>query len=124
MPGADPVAADGIRALWDPELPFARFAGLLARALDKRAGGDFAAAGGAAKVAAIDAAGAAGGITGQVVQAGIFIAQVAVLSGVYDDAHGCPLIDFHGTSEPIDLAAQSYRAEELAVVYAASSEPP
>ena len=124
VPGADPVAADGIRALWDPELPFVRYAGLLARALDRLAGGDFVAADEATRVAAIDAAGADGGITAQITQAGIFIAQVAVLSGAYDDAHGCPLIDFHGTSEPIDPAAQSYRPDELAVTYAAPSEPP
>ena len=53
VPGADPVAADGIRALWDPELPFVRYAGLLARALDRRAGGDFVAADEASRVAAI-----------------------------------------------------------------------
>ncbi len=50
--------------------------------------------------------------TRRLYEGAIFLAQISCYAGIYDDAGGCELIDFQGTSGILPLAEQTYPAPE------------
>lgn len=57
------------------------------------------------------------GTTQKLYRGAIFLAQLSFYAGIYDDAAGCPLIDFHGrfTPVPTNQLTHPYAADYLAM---------
>jgi hypothetical protein len=95
LPDLGRPGEDLARVLSDPTLPFAKFAPMLAKRLDHRAGGDFAALDRDARVALIRAAIDAGGPLRPLYEGAVFLVGVAFYGGIYEPG-GCPDIDYPG----------------------------
>lgn len=100
IPGADPGDPNLIRIFSDGYYPFAAYGGFFAADLDTRsavlAGSRFADITPAQRTAVIEEGLADDDTTARLYRGAVLLAQVAIYGGVYDDARGCPLIDFHG----------------------------
>lgn len=113
IPGFDPGATDPrpARALLDRRYPFASYAAFFASDLSLRAEGrygtpDFAALALEQRTAIIEDGLAAGGTTRKLYRGAIYLTQVSIYAGIYDDDSGCALIGFSGRyrGEPISYA--------------------
>jgi hypothetical protein len=100
IPGVDP-RSDPARALLDRRYPFAAYAAFFASDLSRRAERrygtpDFAALALEQRTAIVEDGLAAGGTTGKLYRGAIYLTQVSIYAGIYDDDSGCALIDFPG----------------------------
>jgi hypothetical protein len=96
-----PGATDSARALLDRRYPFAAYAAFFASDLSRRAerrygAPDFAALGLAQRTAVIEDGLAADATTRKLYRGAIYLTQLAIYAGIYDDDSGCALIDFQG----------------------------
>ena len=99
VPGVEP--RDPARVLRDHRFPFAPYASFFASDLAQRARRRFA---GAAferlpatdRVTVVQDGLRADGTTRKLYRGAIYLTQIALYSGIYDDDAGCALIDFHG----------------------------
>ena len=113
VPGCDPDHAGAIRALGDPRLPFARYRSLLASDLCKRAGElcgsrHFEQLPRLERTKVIADGLSADRLTQKLYTGAVFLTQVALLAGIYDDQAGAPLMNFDGAYQFRGLAAVSY----------------
>ena len=115
IPGL-PWDARAFRALKDETLPFHRFAGFLAADLDQRArrafDQDFVSLAPPRRTEVVAQGLGRGGTTGQLYAGAVFLTQLACYAGIYDEAGGCPLIEFHGASGFRGLEATTFRNPE------------
>lgn len=99
IPGFDPGNTNPARALLDHRYPFAAYAPFFASDLSRRADELFAAAFDALtleqRTAVIRAGLDADGTTRKLYRGAIYLTQVAIYAGIYDDT-GCALIGFPG----------------------------
>lgn len=113
VPSASPEDPNLTRAYFDPALPLARYGGFLAYDLCQRANR----AGGVRTFDRLDAAQrravvadalAAGGTTGRLYRGAVYLTQIALYAGIYDDARGDPAIAFPGRYRLRALSETSY----------------
>ncbi len=66
-----------------------------------------------------------GGVTTQLYSGAILLTQITCYAGIYDDAKGCPLIDFPGRYRPMPLSETSHPQPErfLAVAITRDGNP-
>ncbi len=110
IPTGDPTLT---RVYYDQFYPLAKYRGFLAADLCARAGRG---SGGARfetlppeqRVAVIEEGLKADGTTARLYAGAVFLTQIACLSGIYDDEHGCSLIDFEGRYRPRSLSELTY----------------
>ncbi len=117
VPGCDLDQACATRALGDPELPFAEYRSLLASDLCHRAGERcghryFEQLPRAERTRVIADGLSADRLTQKLYTGAIFLTQVALLAGIYDDEAGAPLMHFDGAYQFQGLAAVSYPGPE------------
>lgn len=122
VPGLDDTSRQAARVLADPELPFAPYGRELVLRLCDRGlrlwdEPRFDRLDEAQRVGVVEALLAAGGISGKLVSAGILVVQTAALAGIYDDAHGCPLIGFEATRRPLEPTLGAWPPEVLALAW-------
>jgi hypothetical protein len=100
IPGFEPGNTNPARALLDHRYPFAAYAAFFASDLSRRADDRFAAPFDALtleqRTAVIRAGLDADGTTRKLYRGAIYLTQVAIYAGIYDDAAGCALIGFPG----------------------------
>jgi len=116
VPGLDARAMDSphlSRPFVDPDLPFHPFhldlaTNLCERSLDVAGDWAFYRLEPGERRSVVRAGLEAGGLTTKLYEAAIFIAQVSVYAGIYDDDGGCALIGFEGASQRLDWAEMSY----------------
>jgi hypothetical protein len=100
VPGIDPDTPHLTRVYDDPAYPFARCRNFFVADLDRRArrlhAAPFARLEPGTRHAVVADGLAASGITRRVYDGAVFLTQVALYAGIYDDAAGCALIDFPG----------------------------
>jgi hypothetical protein len=100
IPGAPPDDPNLARVFVDTDLPFADHAAFFAADLCRRSealfGVRFHRLGRSRRVAVVQAALRSDGTTRRLYEGGIFLAQIAIYAGIYDDLAGCPLIEFEG----------------------------
>ncbi len=100
IPGIDPTHPDVPRALLDRRYPFARYAGFFASDLSQRAerlfGSEFDGLTVAQRTAVIEDGLASDSTTRQLYRGAIYLTQVSIYAGIYDDDTGCRLIDYCG----------------------------
>ena len=113
VPGCDPDHAGAIRALGDPQLPFARYRSFLASDLCPRAGelcGQryFEQLPRSERARVIADGLSADRLTRKLYTGAVFLTQVSLLAGIYDDQAGAPLINFDGGYQFRGLSAVSY----------------
>ena len=100
-PGQTPVAAC-IRMMLDPWYGFAAYAGYftseLNRVAQRRYGRSFPGLRPEEQHAIVAAGLAGGGVTARLYTGAVFLAQVASLAGVHDDAAGSPVLQFPGAT--------------------------
>ena len=100
IPGVPLDAPDLARAFDDPALPFADHAAFFAADLCRRAeagwGCRFHELGQARRVAVVQQGLRSDRTSRRLYEGAIFLAQVSVFAGIYDDTRGCPLIEFEG----------------------------
>jgi hypothetical protein len=111
VPGLDPALPDRTRVYRDPSYPLARYrdyfvADLNRRAGERTAGRAFAALAAAERAHVVSAGLAAGGVTGDLYAGAVFLTQIALYAGIYDDEAGCALIDYPGGGRPLSAAEQ------------------
>lgn len=118
LPGADPRAPDLTRAFFDPAYPFAPRASYFAADLCRRSSRAFGRSafdgldpGRRSQI--IDGALHDDATTRRLYNGAIFLAQVAVYAGIYDDSRGCDLIEFHGSRGLLGPHDQRYPHPEL-----------
>ncbi len=117
VPGCDPDHAAAIRALGDPQLPFAKYRSLLASDLCKRAGERcghryFERLPRSERTRVIADGLSADRLTQKLYTGAVFLTQVALLAGIYDDEAGAPLMHFDGAYQFQGLAAVTYPSPE------------
>jgi hypothetical protein len=117
VPGADPHAPDLVRAFFDPAYPFAPHAPFFAADLCRRSRtnfgrSDFDALDRAQRTHIIVSALNGDGTTRKLYGGAIFLTQVAVYAGIYDDTLGCDLIEFRGSRGLLLLDDQTYPQPE------------
>lgn len=113
VPGAGANAAFGPRALADRAYPFAPyrayFAADLCRRADRvRAGSRFHALSASERRRVVRDGLGADAITRQLYEGAIFLVQIAVYAGIYDDEAGCDLIGFEGANDGLDADEATY----------------
>jgi hypothetical protein len=103
IPGFDPPrgTADPVRALLDRRYPFAKYAGFFASDLSRRAERRFGSAAFASltleqRTAVVMEGLEADGTTRKLYRGAIYLTQVSIYAGIYDDEAGCSLIEFRG----------------------------
>src|SRR3954470_8523647 len=100
IPGFDPGHTDPARALLDHRYPFAAYAEFFASDLSRRAGVLFATPFEQLtleqRTAVILAGLDADGTTRKLYRGAIYLTQVALYAGIYDDEAGCALIGYPG----------------------------
>ena len=100
IPGFDPGDTNPARALLDHRYPFAAYAPFFASDLSRRADERFAAPFDALtleqRTAVIRAGLGADDTTRKLYRGAIYLTQLAIYAGIYDDDAGCPLIEFRG----------------------------
>jgi hypothetical protein len=100
VPGFDPGETNPARALLDRRYPFAAYAPFFASDLSRRAQDRFGTAFDALtleqRTAVILAGLHADGTTRKLYRGAIYLTQVSIYAGIYDDAAGCALIGFPG----------------------------
>jgi hypothetical protein len=100
VPGIAPDHPHLTRVYGDRAYPFARARDFFVADLDRRArrleGAVFARLGPEERRAVVADGLAARGITRKVYDGAVFLTQVALYAGIYNDAAGCALIDFPG----------------------------
>lgn len=113
VPSASPTDPNLIRAYTDARFPLAKYGAFFASDLCRRA----QRAGGchtfdqldlATRRRVIAEAAADHGATGRLYRGAIYLTQIALYSGFYDDAHGVPAIGFDGPCRSANVAATSY----------------
>jgi len=104
IPGITADNPDLVRAFGDRRFAFARYRGYFASDLCRRArkrhGGSFQDLELDARTDVIRSALAADGTTRRLYTGAIFLAQVSVYGGIYDDDRGVPFIDYDGRFRP------------------------
>lgn len=113
VPGCESERPEAIRALADPQFPFAPYRGFFASDLCSRAVsvcGDrrFNLLPAEERTRVVARGLEAGGLTTRLYTAAVFLTQIAVLAGIYDDLRGAPLLKFEGAYRFRGLAAISY----------------
>lgn len=113
IPEADAGDPNLARAFGDLELPFAAYRGFFVSDLCSRSEartGDaaFERLSQSKRTAVVRDGLAADGTTQRLYTGAILIAQASYYAGIYDDAGGCPLIDFDGTYLFRGIAAITY----------------
>ena len=113
VPGCEPDHANAIRALGDPQFPLVKYRAMLASDLCDRAGTlcghrYFEQLPRPERARIIADGLAADSLTRRLYTGAIFLTQLALLSGIYDDQAGAPLIEFDGSYQFRGLAAVSY----------------
>jgi hypothetical protein len=124
IPGFDPENANPARALLDSRYPFAKYAPFFAADLSRRAaqrfaGSSFASLDLAQRTAVIIEGLEGDATTRKLYRGAIFLTQVAIYAGIYDDDAGCSLIDFPGRyrggevsyTDPDSFLPQSHTAQ-------------
>ena len=100
VPGLDPATPHLSRVYGDRAYPFARCREFFVADLDRRArrlhGARFARLALPARHAVVADGLAARGITRRVYDGAVFLTQIALYAGIYDDQAGCALIGFPG----------------------------
>ena len=101
IPGAPADSRDLVRAYFDRDYPFARYAAFFASDLCRRASERFGhdrfwEFDGRQRTQVISDGLVADGTTRKLYGGAVFLAQVSFYGGIYDDDTGCPLIDFPG----------------------------
>ena len=111
IPGFDPGAADPARALLDPRYPFAAYAAFFASDLSRRSKRRYGTPSLDSltleqRTLVIEDGLAADGTTRKLYRGAVYLTQVAIYAGIYDDDSGCALIDFQGRyrGDPISYA--------------------
>jgi hypothetical protein len=113
IPEADADDPNLVRAFGDQDLPFAQYRGFFVSDLCQRAA---ARTGEAAferlsqseRSAVVRDGLEADGTTQRLYRGAVLIAQASYYANIYDDARGCPLIDFDGSYRFRGLAAITY----------------
>lgn len=113
IPEADARDPNLVRAFSDADLRFAPYRGFFVSDLCRRSAartGDaaFDRLSQADRVAVVQEGLAADATTARLYSGAILVAQASYYAGIYDDAHGCPLIDFEGAYRFRGLAALTY----------------
>lgn len=101
IPGSDAGTPDAARALLDRRYPFARYAGFFASDLSQRSqklhgSPAFDRLTVEQRTAVIASGLAADPTTRKLYRGAIYLVQVSIYAGIYDDDAGCRLIDFRG----------------------------
>ena len=101
VPGIRLDAPDLARAFFDEDYPFAKYAAFFAAHLCRRGDelfgvGRFDALDRERRTAVVRAGLRGDAAARKLYEGAIFLAQVSVYAGIYDDERGCPLIDFPG----------------------------
>lgn len=101
IPGAPADSRDLVRAYFDRDYPFARYAAFFAsdlcdRACERFGHGRFWELEVGQRTQVVRDGLAADETTRKLYGGAIFLAQVSFYAGIYDDDSGCPLIDFPG----------------------------
>jgi len=116
VPGVDPAAPDLARVYRDPSYPLARFRSFLVADLDRRAGRlvgrPFALLAPRNRHAVVLSGVRAHGVTGRLYTGAVYLTQVALYAGIYDDAAGSPLIDFPGAGHLVSDEERTWPATE------------
>src|SRR5262245_119241 len=101
VPGIDPGHPHLARVYGDRAYPFARARDFFAADLDRRAlrlrGASFTALDPAARHDVVADGLATHGLTRRIYDGAVFLTQIALYAGIYDDAGGCTLIDWPGS---------------------------
>lgn len=124
IPGAPADAPDLVRVYSDDAYPFAPYTAFFASDLCARAhrltgSREFAALDPASRTRVIRNGLEADAVTQRLYRGAVLLAQVSFYAAIYDDAAGCPLIDFPGRGRLVPRDAQTYadgarfRAEAL-----------
>ncbi len=113
VPSASTGDPNLTRAYADPAFPLAKYGGFLAYDLcqrARRAGGvrTFDRLEATRRRAVVADAVAEGGATGRLYRGAIYLTQIALYAGIYDDERGDPAIGFPGRYRPRALSATSY----------------
>ena len=108
-PGIDQRTADPARALLDRRYPFAAYAEFFAsdlsqRALERCGTPAFDALSLADRTAVISDGLGADATTRKLYRGAIYLTQIALYAGIYDDDAGCSLIDFAGRFRGADIS--------------------
>lgn len=101
IPGIDPTQPDVPRALLDRRYPFARYAGFFASDLSRRGErlygmAEFERLTVEQRTAVIADGLASDATTRKLYRGAIYLAQISIYAGIYDDDTGCRLIEFSG----------------------------
>jgi hypothetical protein len=101
VPGVDAGTADPARALLDHRYPFASYAAFFASDLSRRAARRYGAPTFESltleqRTAIVLEGLDADGTTRKLYRGAIYLTQVSIYAGIYDDDAGCALIDFRG----------------------------
>lgn len=115
IPGAPPDDPNLVRAYYDTYYPLARYRDFLVADLCQRSREQFGIErfdqlSLRQRTAVIQSGLDQGGTTARLYNGAIFLAQIAVFGGIYDDEQGCPLIGFEGRYRGLD--ATSYPEPE------------
>lgn len=113
IPGAPPDDPNLVRAYYDDDYPLARYRGFLAADLCARAerlfGRDrFDRLGPEQRTAVVQDGLGADAVTRRLYRGAVFLAQIAVYAGIYDDARGAPLSRFEGRYRFPGIAATTH----------------
>src|SRR3990172_2165184 len=110
IPGAPPDDPSLIRAYYDTYYPLARYRDFLVADLCERSRDPFRIErfdrlSPNQRTAVIHSGLDQGGTTARLYNGAIFLAQIAVFGGIYDDERGCPLIGFEGRYRGLDAVS-------------------
>ena len=117
IPGAPEDAPNLVRIYFDEKYPFARYAGFFAADLCRRAERRF----GTAAFGALDRAQrtrviedglSADAVTKKLYEGAVFLAQISFYPGIYDDAAGCGMIGYGGSSDLLPRHEQAHPRPE------------
>ena len=114
VPGVDAADPHLVRVYADPSYPFARCRTFFLSDLDRRARRvgrrPFALLAPAGRHAVVADGLAAGGVTGRIYGGAVFLTQVALYAGIYDDAAGSPVIGFSGAGRLVAADVRTWPA--------------
>lgn len=127
VPGCEPDHANAVRALGDPRFPLARYRAMFASDLCGRAGAlcghrGFAELPRSERARVIRDGLASDALTRRLYTGAVFLTQLALFSGIYDDQAGAPLIEFDGRYRFRGLDAITYPHPEQFLPAAMTSD--
>jgi hypothetical protein len=126
IPGIGGPDPNLVRAFADRAYPFAKYRAFFCSDLSARGGKlcgsrSFDELGATDRTAVVQDGLKSDAITRRLYAGAVFLAQIAVYSGIYDDAHGAPIIDFDGRYRFAGLDAVTYPQPEMHLAHALTS---